>query len=405
MSSLETSYSIPYDEWKSLLKQPSESLFCKKLLEALYPWDELKRICVKQKVKTPILTPNGANPKKSTRISVHPRGLLQKAARVDRESTRISAESRVDRLRISEDFRANSRRLRTWTLYLIHVRSTWNQCPILEESLYDPRGYPRNFFQLGAGGKSGGAPRDATRVGSSGRGDGISGSEPDDYRRTVGESCSVSDEDFLKIYPKTIFFVSRSLKTKCPFLIRVIAPIRSNSVVIRQLCSTHNHMHETAKECGFKSAKVRRFRLVEVCGFKLVKVAMCRSNEKLQSARSGKLRSRSEPVLKKISSTANPGLLSGESSSEQLQLSPTVRPGRPTRGASPGARHYTDASTGRADTRSVPWCVALYRRLDRTSRHEERPLVRGCFYLSLHLFIDALTISLSPSASIFRTST
>ncbi|CAB0039500.1 unnamed protein product [Trichogramma brassicae] len=62
----------------------------------------------------------------------------------------------MDRSRINEDFRANPRGLRTWTLYLIHVRSTWNQCPILEESLYDPRGisvddprgYPRNFFQL-----------------------------------------------------------------------------------------------------------------------------------------------------------------------------------------------------------------------------------------------------------------
>ncbi|CAB0036587.1 unnamed protein product [Trichogramma brassicae] len=62
----------------------------------------------------------------------------------------------MDRSRINEDFRANPRRLRTWTLYLIHVRSTWNQCTILEESLYDPRGisvddprgYPRNFFQL-----------------------------------------------------------------------------------------------------------------------------------------------------------------------------------------------------------------------------------------------------------------
>ncbi|CAB0041140.1 unnamed protein product [Trichogramma brassicae] len=64
----------------------------------------------------------------------------------------------MDRSRINEDFRANPRGLRTWTLYLIHVRSTWNQCPILEESLYnprgisvdDPRGYPRNFFQLDA---------------------------------------------------------------------------------------------------------------------------------------------------------------------------------------------------------------------------------------------------------------
>ncbi|CAB0042928.1 unnamed protein product [Trichogramma brassicae] len=54
----------------------------------------------------------------------------------------------MDRSRINEDFRANPRGLRTSTLYLIHVRSTWNQCPILEESLYDPRGYPRNFFQL-----------------------------------------------------------------------------------------------------------------------------------------------------------------------------------------------------------------------------------------------------------------
>ncbi|CAB0034484.1 unnamed protein product [Trichogramma brassicae] len=46
----------------------------------------------------------------------------------------------MDRSRINEDFRANQRGLRTWTLYLIHVRSTWNQCPILEESLYNPRG-------------------------------------------------------------------------------------------------------------------------------------------------------------------------------------------------------------------------------------------------------------------------
>ncbi|CAB0040952.1 unnamed protein product [Trichogramma brassicae] len=58
--------------------------------------------------------------------------LLQKAARVDRESTRISAQ-------IHED-------LSTWTLYLIHVRSSWNQCPILEESLYDPRGISVDRF-------------------------------------------------------------------------------------------------------------------------------------------------------------------------------------------------------------------------------------------------------------------
>ncbi|KAL7304786.1 hypothetical protein TKK_0003012 [Trichogramma kaykai] len=63
MIHLRYSYSIQHEEWKSLLKQPSESLFCKKLLEALYPWDELKRICVKQKPKTPIRTPNGVNTK------------------------------------------------------------------------------------------------------------------------------------------------------------------------------------------------------------------------------------------------------------------------------------------------------------------------------------------------------
>ncbi|CAB0037464.1 unnamed protein product [Trichogramma brassicae] len=64
----------------------------------------------------------------------------------------------MDRSSINEDCRANPRGLRTWTPYLIHVRSTRNQCPILEESLYDPRGisvddprgYPRNFFQLGS---------------------------------------------------------------------------------------------------------------------------------------------------------------------------------------------------------------------------------------------------------------
>uniref|UniRef100_A0ABD2WLB8 Uncharacterized protein n=1 Tax=Trichogramma kaykai TaxID=54128 RepID=A0ABD2WLB8_9HYME len=62
----------------------------------------------------------------------------------------------VDRSRINEDFRENPRGLRTWTLYMIHVRSRWNQCPILEESLHDPRGisvdnpsgHPRNFCQL-----------------------------------------------------------------------------------------------------------------------------------------------------------------------------------------------------------------------------------------------------------------
>ncbi|CAB0040459.1 unnamed protein product [Trichogramma brassicae] len=84
------------------------------------------------------------------------RGFSRKSSWINRESTRIYAEILVDRSRINEDFRANPRGLRTWTLYLIHVRSTWNQCPILEESLYDPRGisvddprgYPRNFFQL-----------------------------------------------------------------------------------------------------------------------------------------------------------------------------------------------------------------------------------------------------------------
>ncbi|CAB0040569.1 unnamed protein product [Trichogramma brassicae] len=84
------------------------------------------------------------------------RGFPRKSSWINRESTRIYAEILVDRSRINENFRANPRGLRTWTLYLIHVRSTWNQCPILEESLYDPRvisvddprGYPRNFFQL-----------------------------------------------------------------------------------------------------------------------------------------------------------------------------------------------------------------------------------------------------------------
>ncbi|KAL7304596.1 hypothetical protein TKK_0002851 [Trichogramma kaykai] len=37
MMHLRHSYSIPHEEWKALLKQTSESLFCKKLLEALYP--------------------------------------------------------------------------------------------------------------------------------------------------------------------------------------------------------------------------------------------------------------------------------------------------------------------------------------------------------------------------------
>ncbi|CAB0037466.1 unnamed protein product [Trichogramma brassicae] len=50
-------------------------------------------------------------------------------------STSVLPQSRTN-----EDFRANPRGLRTWTLYLIHVLSTWNQCLILEESLYDPRG-------------------------------------------------------------------------------------------------------------------------------------------------------------------------------------------------------------------------------------------------------------------------
>ncbi|CAB0028408.1 unnamed protein product [Trichogramma brassicae] len=85
------------------------------------------------------------------------RGFPRKSSWINRESTRIYAVILVDRSKINEDFRANPRGLRTWTLNLIHVRSTWNQCPILEESLYDPRGisvddprgYPRNFFQLG----------------------------------------------------------------------------------------------------------------------------------------------------------------------------------------------------------------------------------------------------------------
>ncbi|CAB0043317.1 unnamed protein product, partial [Trichogramma brassicae] len=83
-------------------------------------------------------------------------GFPCKSSWIDKKSRRIFAEIHVGLSKINEDFRGNPRGLRTWTVYMIHVRSTWNQCPILEESLYDPRGisvdnprgHPRNFFQL-----------------------------------------------------------------------------------------------------------------------------------------------------------------------------------------------------------------------------------------------------------------